>query len=80
MDGVMRVHDAATGALLWERDTTETIATLSGTRAFGGSFGGGSAPVVRDGMMVLSSGYGIYGHMPGNLLMVLEAKDAPEAD
>lgn len=80
MDGVMRVHDAATGALLWERDTTETIATLSGARAFGGSFGGGSAPVVRDGLVVLSSGYGIYGHMPGNLLMVLEAEEAPAAD
>ncbi|MFP6816578.1 MAG: PQQ-binding-like beta-propeller repeat protein [Pseudomonadales bacterium] len=72
MDGVLRIHDSTSGEVLWEMDSTQTIPTVSGAEAFGGSFGGGSAPILQDGVMVLSSGYGIYLHMPGNLLMVFE--------
>ncbi|MDH3644141.1 MAG: PQQ-binding-like beta-propeller repeat protein, partial [Gammaproteobacteria bacterium] len=77
MDGVMRIHDSESGEVLWEMDSTSTIPTVSGEEAFGGSFGGGSAPVIQDGLVVLSSGYGIYLHMPGDLLMVFEAGDTP---
>ena len=35
------------------------------------SFGGAAGPIAFDGKLVLSSGYGIYNHMPGNLLLVL---------
>jgi polyvinyl alcohol dehydrogenase (cytochrome) len=77
MDGVMRIHDADSGDVLWEMDSTSPIATVSGVEAFGGSFGGGSAPVIQDGLVVLSSGYGIYLHMPGNLLMVFEVGVTP---
>ena len=63
------------GEVLWEMDSTATIPTVSGAEAFGGSFGGGSAPILQDGIMVLSSGYGIYLHMPGNLLMVFEVAE-----
>ena len=41
--------------------------------ARGGSFGGGAAPVFKDGMMYLMSGYGIYNHMPGNVLLAFAA-------
>jgi polyvinyl alcohol dehydrogenase (cytochrome) len=75
MDGVLRIHDSASGEVLWQMDSTKTITTVSGEEAFGGSFGGGSAPVLQDGLLVLSSGYGIYLHMPGNLLMVYEVDD-----
>jgi len=72
MDGVLRIHDSESGEVLWQMDSTKTIPTVSGAEAFGGSFGGGSAPILQDGLLVLSSGYGIYLHMPGNLLMVFE--------
>jgi polyvinyl alcohol dehydrogenase (cytochrome) len=72
MDGVLRIHDATNGDVLWQVDSTQTVRTVSGIEAFGGSFGGGSGPVLDDGLLVLSSGYGIYLHMPGNLLMVFE--------
>jgi len=72
MDGVMRIYEGSSGAVLWQVDSTRTIQTVSGAEAFGGSFGGGSAPILQHGLLVLSSGYGIYGHMPGNLLMVFE--------
>jgi polyvinyl alcohol dehydrogenase (cytochrome) len=75
MDGVLRIHDSTSGEVLWEMDSTATITTVSGAEAFGGSFGGGSAPILQDGIMVLSSGYGIYLHMPGNLLMVFDVAE-----
>ena len=73
MDGVMRVHNGADGALLMELDSTEDFATVNGQSTNGGSFGGAAGPIVQDGLVVLSSGYGIYNHMAGNLLLVLEA-------
>ena len=72
MDGVMRVHDTATGELVWEHDATQTVTTVSGEEAFGGSFGGGAGPVAANGMLFMNSGYGLYGHMPGNVLLVFE--------
>jgi polyvinyl alcohol dehydrogenase (cytochrome) len=73
MDGVMRVHNGADGALLMELDSTNEFATVNGQPTRGGSFGGGAGPIVQDGLVVLSSGYGLYNHMPGNLLLVMEA-------
>ena len=75
MDGVMRVHDAATGDVLWSLDSTAEFATVNGEPTQGGSFGGGSGPVVQDGLVLLSSGYGIYLHMPGNLLLALDTAE-----
>ncbi|MBM4382655.1 MAG: PQQ-binding-like beta-propeller repeat protein [Deltaproteobacteria bacterium] len=69
MDGVIRLHDANTGEVVWSYDTTAEHTTLSGDSARGGSLGGGAAPVAQGGVLVVSSGYGIYNHMPGNLLL-----------
>ena len=72
MDGVMRVYDSATGNQLFELDTTAEFRTVNGERTRGGSFGGGAGPVAQGNRVVLSSGYGLYNHMPGNLLLMLE--------
>jgi polyvinyl alcohol dehydrogenase (cytochrome) len=73
MDGVVRLHDASTGAELWAYDTTREHTTVSGDVARGGSLGGAAAPVAQDGLLAVSSGYGIYNHMPGNLLLLFAA-------
>ncbi|MFN3231767.1 MAG: PQQ-binding-like beta-propeller repeat protein [Alphaproteobacteria bacterium] len=70
MDGVLRIHDGATGEILWSHDTTQEVETVNGETAHGGTIGGGAAPVVMDGHLYVSSGYGIYGHMPGRVLLV----------
>ena len=75
MDGVLRLHAASTGELLFSYDTTREHTTLTGV-ARGGSLGGAAAPVAQDGLLVVSSGYGIYNHMPGNLLLVFEVPRA----
>lgn len=74
MDGVMRAHDANTGKVLYQIDTTKPFASISGEMATGGSFGGGSGTTAKNGLVVISSGYGIYAHMPGNMLMMLSVE------
>jgi polyvinyl alcohol dehydrogenase (cytochrome) len=71
MDGRLRIYAADTGEILWELNTLQYFDTVSGEKARGGSFSGGSGPVVADGMIYVNSGYGIYNHMPGNLLLAL---------
>lgn len=74
MDGRVRAYDSATGRVIWEYDTTSEVTAVDGTRARGGSIGGGAGPVAAQGMVFVASGYGIYFHMPGNLLLAF----APE--
>jgi polyvinyl alcohol dehydrogenase (cytochrome) len=68
MDGRVRAYDTRNGRVLWEYDSSQQVATVSGVTAHGGSVGGGG-PMVVDGMLYINSGYGIYWHMPGNLLL-----------
>ncbi len=65
MDGHMRIHDTQTGELLWDYDSTIDYDTLSGERAHGGSFGGGTSPLVVNGSLYFNSGY----TLPGNVLL-----------
>jgi polyvinyl alcohol dehydrogenase (cytochrome) len=69
MDGRLRAYDARDGRVLWETDTTREVTTVSGQIARGGSMGGGAGPVVHRGLVLASSGYGIYEHMAGNVLL-----------
>ncbi len=69
MDGRLRVYDAGTGKVIWETNTDKSYDSMSGAPAHGGSFGGGSAPMVIDGVVYVNSGYGLYFHMPGNVLL-----------
>ena len=70
MDGRLRAYEAATGKVVWEVDTTQEWKTVSGEVARGGSFGGGAGPMVVNGKVFAASGYGLYFHMPGNVLLV----------
>ncbi len=69
MDGHLRAYDATTGKVIWDLDTAVPFTTLNGEKSHGGSFGGAAGPVFKGNMMFLSSGYGIYFHMPGNVLL-----------
>ena len=69
MDGHLRAYDGNNGTLIWDFDATQTFTSLAGRQAHGGSFGGATAPVAHNGMLYANSGYGIYFHMPGNVLI-----------
>ncbi|HEX6570846.1 MAG TPA: PQQ-binding-like beta-propeller repeat protein [Steroidobacteraceae bacterium] len=68
MDGRLRAYDDSSGKVLWEYQTRQEVPTVSGEKARGGSMGGGG-PVVQDGMLLVNSGYNIYFHLPGNVLL-----------
>jgi polyvinyl alcohol dehydrogenase (cytochrome) len=70
MDGVLRIHDSATGQIAWQYDTAPPVMTVSGEEAHGGSLGGSSGAITANGMLFVNSGYGLYFHMPGNVMLV----------
>jgi polyvinyl alcohol dehydrogenase (cytochrome) len=74
MDGMFRAYAKDTGKILWSYDTTQPVTTITGTKAAGGGMSGPGA-AVYDGYLVFNSGYGLYYHMPGNLLLVFEKSD-----
>jgi polyvinyl alcohol dehydrogenase (cytochrome) len=72
LDGKFRAYDAATGKILWQVDTTKPVRTITGETGKGGSMSGPGATVWK-GHVIVNSGYGMYSHMAGNLLMVFAA-------
>ena len=74
MDGMLRIYDKKTGDVVWEYDSTITYDTLDGGESHGGSFGGATGPVLSGDMLFVNSGYGIYFHMPGNVLLAFGPK------
>ena len=69
LDGNIKVYDKENGNILWSYDTLRDFESISGSPAYGGSFSG-SGPSIRNGYMAINSGYGIYNHMPGNVLLL----------
>lgn len=79
-DGHLRIHDAATGEVLWTFNTAREFITPSGGRALGGSLEGPTGAVLKDGMMFLNSGYLFNQHMPGNALLAFTVKKDSDDD
>ena len=76
MDGHLRAYNSKDGSILWDIDTAATFATLDGGKAHGGSTGGAAGAVLSGGMLYVNSGYGIYFHMPGNVLLAYGLPDS----
>ena len=72
LDGYVRIYSAKDGSAVWSFDTTRQVETLSGLKSRGGSISG-AGPVVHDGHLIVNSGYGLYFHEPGNLLLIFSA-------
>jgi polyvinyl alcohol dehydrogenase (cytochrome) len=72
-DGAVRAHATADGRVVWTFDTNKEFPTINGLRAKGGSMNG-PAPVIAGGFLYVSSGYGVFGLRPGNVLLAF----APE--
>jgi polyvinyl alcohol dehydrogenase (cytochrome) len=74
MDGHVRAFDTATGKVLWDADTAVPVTAVNGTTARGGSLAGGAAPLAYHGLLLVNSGYGGLGKMPGNVLLVYDSQ------
>jgi polyvinyl alcohol dehydrogenase (cytochrome) len=67
-DGTLRAYSTKDGTILWEYDTNRTFDTVNGLAAKGASMQG-PGPVVVNGMVYVSSGYGAFGGRAGNVLL-----------
>ena len=74
LDGFVRAYASGNGELLWEFDTRPERVGVNGVTGYGGSMSG-AGPAIVDGHVVINSGYGLYNHEPGNLLMVFAAPE-----
>lgn len=72
MDGWLRAYDGNSGEVIWQYDSARDYSEIAGSKAFGGSFGGSLGPIFHKGMMFVQSGYGLYYHMPGNVMIAFE--------
>jgi polyvinyl alcohol dehydrogenase (cytochrome) len=68
VDGHMRAYSTATGQVIWDVDTVREYDTVNGQKARGGSLDH-TGPVIAGGMLYITSGYGQWGGMPGNVLL-----------
>lgn len=71
-DGMLRAYDARNGEIIWELQTDREFEASNGLPARGGSMGGGTGPLVIDGVLYVNSGYSSLRHMPGNVLLALD--------
>jgi PQQ enzyme repeat len=67
-DGRLRAYSSDDGRIIWDVDTKGEVRTVNGVTAHGGSIDG-AGPVVVGGMLFVSSGSGIFGGAPGNVLL-----------
>ena len=74
LDGTLHALDASTGKFLWKKPTAETYTTLNGVPGKGGSIDSASI-YAANGLLMVNSGYGMFGQAPGNVLLAF--KPAP---
>lgn len=69
LDGKLRIFDARNGSLLRVIETRRPFQGSNGVEGHGGAIDVGGAIVEGDQLFVVS-GYGMFGQMPGNMLLV----------
>ena len=69
LDGRLFGYDRRNGNKVWSFNTRNPVETITGVEGRGGSMSG-PGPAVYDGHVIVNSGYGLYFHMPGNVLLV----------
>ena len=73
LDGYLRIFDAADGSLLFEYDTVRDYQGVNGVAGKGGAIDNASV-IAANGLLLVSSGYGMFGQPPGNVLLAFRPK------
>ena len=68
VDGRLRGYSTADGKVIWEFDTAQEFTGVNGVKGKGGAMDG-PGPTISGGMLFVGSGYGIWGGLPGNVLL-----------
>jgi polyvinyl alcohol dehydrogenase (cytochrome) len=72
-DGFFRAFDAKTGNVLFQFDTARSFDAINGVKGMGGAVDSASI-VAAGGYVFVNSGYGMFGQMPGNVLLAFKPK------
>ena len=75
LDGKLRILDARDGTILRVIETARPFQASNGVAGHGGAIDVGGAIVSGD-QLFISSGYGMFGQMPGNMLLVYGLRPA----
>lgn len=73
VDGHLRAYAAMDGKVMWDFDAIRSFETVNGPPAHGGSFDGNGVAIGR-GMLFVTSGYGLWGGTPGNVLLAFSVR------
>jgi polyvinyl alcohol dehydrogenase (cytochrome) len=73
LDGLLRAFDAKTAEVLFTFDTAQKFEGLNGISGAGGAIDNASI-VATQGYVFVSSGYGMFGQMPGNVLLAFRPR------
>lgn len=73
VDGMLRAINKKNGKLLWQYDTAKVFEAVNGVDAKGGAIDNASI-VATQGYLFVNSGYGMFGQMPGNVLLAFKVK------
>jgi polyvinyl alcohol dehydrogenase (cytochrome) len=73
VDGILRVFDAQSGAVLFSYDTARDFDSINGIAAKGGSIDNATI-VAGNGLLLVSSGYSLFNETPGNVLLAFRPK------
>ena len=68
LNGHTMAFDLSDGTVLWEDNTVRSYNTVNGVEAHGGAIDSPGAQIMDD-MLFVQSGYGMFGQMPGNVLL-----------
>ncbi len=72
IDGKLRIFDARNGALLFEYDTLRAFTSVNGVPGQGGAIDSASL-AAANGLLLVNSGYGMFGQPQGNVLLAFRA-------
>lgn len=73
LNGALYVNDAKTGKLLWSYETAKEYDGINGVKGKGGAIDSNSITAVN-GLLLVNSGYGMFGQAGGNMLLAFKSK------
>ena len=73
LDGWLYVLDKSTGKQVWKYDTAQTYTGVNGVEGNGGAIDNASI-IATHGLLIVNSGYGMFGQAPGNLMIAFRPK------
>ena len=79
LDGHLRVFDTQTGELLFQFDTVRDFEGVNGVAGQGGAIDNASV-IAANGLLLVASGYGMFGQPPGNVLLAFRPAAPAQAD